>query len=217
MTQSRRNFLRDSVCGLSAAAMASSLDRLNLVNAMVQQQQPEVAADYRALVCIFLFGGTDTNNMVIPYDNYFAIGGYDSVRTGSGLAVPQSALLKITPSNSAGVAFGLHPNLSPEVANPTQTFKGLLDVWNTGQLAVLCNYGSLVQPITRANYLANIGRPYQLFSHSDQQTQQQTVVANGVGQTGWGGRVSDKTGSLNPASVALPMAVSVAGSSLFGT
>src|SRR6266699_1397975 len=108
MTQSRRNFLRESVCGLTAAAMVSCLDRLNLVNSM------------------------------IPYDNYFAIGGYDSVRTGSGLAVPQAALLKITPSNSAGVAFGLHPNLSPEVANPTQTFKGLLDVWNTGQLAVLC-------------------------------------------------------------------------------
>jgi uncharacterized protein (DUF1501 family) len=220
MKRSRREFLRDTGCGLTAAALVASLEQLSLINAFAQQ--PDAAADYRALVCIFLNGGTDTNNMVIPYDDYTdATGGttrgYDNVRSGAQLAVPRSALLRITPSNSGGVAFGLHPNLSPEVANPAQTFKGLLDVWTAGRLAVLCNYGSLVQPITRANYQANVGRPYQLFSHSDQQTQQQTVVANGVGQTGWGGRVSDKTGSLNPTNVPLPMVVSVAGSALFGT
>ncbi len=215
MKRSRREFLRDTGCGLTAAALVSSIEQLNMISAFAQQSV--VATDYRALVCIFLFGGTDANNMVVPFDNYFAAGGYDATRTGSGLAVPQSALLKITPSNTSSVAFGFHPNLSPEVANPAQTFKGLLDVWNQGKLAVLCNYGSLVQPITRAQYQANIGRPYQLFSHSDQQTQQQTIVANGVGQTGWGGRVSDKTGSLNPGSAPLPMNVSVAGTALFGT
>jgi len=220
MKRTRREFLRDTGCGLTAAAMVSSIEQLNIINAFAQQ--PEVASDYRALVCIFLFGGTDANNMVIPFDNYTVPGGgttqgYDNVRTGAGLAVPQSALLKITPTNTSSVAFGFHPNLSPEVANPTQTFKGLLDVWNAGKLAVLCNYGSLVQPITRAQYAANVGHPYQLFSHSDQQTQQQTIVAAGVGQTGWGGRVSDKTGSLNPGSAPLPMNVSVAGTALFGT
>src|SRR2546425_2210856 len=203
MKQSRRNFLRNTACGLSAAAMVSSLDRLNLVNAMVQQK-PDVASDYRALVCIFLFGGSDCNNMVIPYTQYSEAGGYDAVRTASGLAVPQSALLQISPPNQGGNIFGLHPNLSPEVATPAQP-KGLLEVWGAGKLAILCNYGSLVQPITRAQYQANVGRPYQLFSHSDQQTQQQTVVANSVGQTGWGGRVADKTGGLNPSNVALPM------------
>lgn len=217
MKQSRRNFLRDSACGLTAAAMVSSLDRLNLVNAMVQQQ-PEVASDYRALVCVFLFGGTDANNMVIPYTQYDDAGGYGAVRTASGLAVSKMAIsgLQISPPNQGGNVFGLHPNLSPEVANPTQTFKGLLDVWNANKLAILCNYGSLVQPITRAQYQANVGRPYQLFSHSDQQTQQQTVVAAGVGQTGWGGRVSDLTGALN-GSVPLPMNVSIAGTALFST
>jgi len=215
MKQPRRNFLRDAACGLTAAAMVSSLDRLNLVSAMVPQSA--VASDYRALVCIFLFGGSDANNMVVPFDNYSATGGYDSVRTTAGLAVPKSALLQITPLNQSGVSYGLHPNLSPEVANtPAQTFKGLLDVWNSGNLAVLCNYGSLIQPITRAQYQANIGRPYQLFSHSDQQTQQQTIVPNGVGQTGWGGRVSDLTSGLN-GSVPLPMNVSIAGSALFST
>lgn len=209
MTQSRRRFLRDTACGLTAAAMVSSLDSLNLVNAMM----PPVASDYRALVCIFLSGGSDCNNMIIPFDDYN--GGYSTVRTPSGLAVPQSALTatKITPSNTSSVAFALHPNLSPE-ANNAGVGKGLLDVWNAGKLAVLCNYGSLVQPITRAQYQANIGRPYQLFSHSDQVAQQQTSISNTVGQTGWGGRIADKTGSLN-GTVALPMNISVAGTSLF--
>ena len=215
MNDSRRKFLRTSVCGLTGAAMLASMEKLNLVNAMVQQQT-DVASDYKALVCIFLSGGSDCNNMIVPFDDYNATGGYAAVRTSSGLAVPQSALVKFTPSNTSGVAFGFHPNLSPEVANPTQTFKGLLDVWNAGKLAVLCNYGSLVRPITRAQYQAGIGRPYQLFSHSDQVAQQMTSVANTVGQTGWGGRVADRTNPLN-GSVALPMNITLAGSSLFCT
>src|SRR5437660_4482798 len=214
MNDSRRKFLRTSVCGLTGAAMLASMEKLNLVNAMVQQQT-DVASDYKALVCIFLSGGSDCNNMIVPSDDYNATGGYAAVRTASGLAVPQSALLKFTPPNTSGVAFGFHPNLSPEVANPAQA-KGLLDVWNAGKLAVLCNYGSLVRPITRAQYQAGIGRPYQLFSHSDQVAQQMTSVANTVGQTGWGGRVADRTNPLN-GSVALPMNITLAGSSLFCT
>src|SRR5438309_4823890 len=97
MNESRRKFLRTTACGLTGAAMVASLDRFNLVNAMVQQQQPEVAADYKALVCIFLFGGTDCNNMVIPYDDYTVTGGgttngYDNVRTNSQLAVLKTQL-----------------------------------------------------------------------------------------------------------------------------
>lgn len=216
MKRSRREFLRDTGCGLTSAAVVASLGQLNLIDAFAQQQQADVASDYRALVCIFLFGGTDANNMIIPYTQYDDAGGYGATRTASGLAVSKSAILQISPPNQGGNVFGFHPNLSPEVANPTQTFKGFMDVWNAGKLAVLCNYGSLVQPITRAQYQANVGRPYQLFSHSDQQTQQQTVVAAGVGQTGWGGRVADMTGSLN-GPVPLPMNVSIAGSALFAT
>src|SRR5467141_641465 len=124
MNESRRKFLRTSACGLTGAAMVASLERLNLVNAMVQQNQPDVATDYKALVCIFLNGGTDCNNMVIPYDDYTVTGGgttngYDNVRTGSGLAVPKSALAntKITPANTSGVSYAFHPNLSPEKNN----------------------------------------------------------------------------------------------------
>ncbi|MCA1604891.1 MAG: twin-arginine translocation signal domain-containing protein [Acidobacteria bacterium] len=213
MTKSRRDFLKDTACGLSAAALVSSLDRLNVVNAMVQQQ-PEVASDYRALVCIFLFGGNDCNNTIIPldseYDSYF------NVRNNSGLAIPRASLLPLpNSSGGGGRPFGMHPNLSPEVANPALA-KGLLDVWNAQKLAVQFNVGNLVQPLTRAQYLAGQAKPYQLFSHSDQTTQQQTVVSNSVGQTGWGGRVADLTGALN-GTVALPMNISLAGTSLFAT
>jgi uncharacterized protein (DUF1501 family) len=220
MSESRRKFLKTSVCGLTGAAMLASLDKFNLVNAMVQERT-DVASDYKALVCIFLSGGSDGNNMVIPYDDYSnpvggTTNGYDNVRTSSGLAVPKSALLKITPSNTSGVAYGFHPNLSPEFGSVGGQAKGLMDVWTAGKLAVLCNVGSLVRPITRAQYAAGIGRPYQLFSHSDQVSQQMTSVANTVGQTGWGGRIADKTNSLN-GNVALPMNISLAGTSLFST
>jgi uncharacterized protein (DUF1501 family) len=222
MKESRRKFLKASACGLTGAALAASVDRFNLVNAMMQDQQPDAASDYRALVCIFMSGGSDCNNMVIPYDDYHnAVGGttngYDNVRSGSLLAVPQSALTntKITPSNTSGVAYAFHPNLSPEANNAGQA-KGFMDIWNAGKLAVLCNVGSLVQPITRANYAAGIGRPYQLFSHSDQVNQQQSSVAKTTGQTGWGGRIADKTNALN-GPVALPMNISLAGTSLFST
>src|SRR5262249_46451103 len=64
MKQSRRRFLRDTGCGLTSAALVSSLEQLNIIHAYAQQ--PNVATDYKALVCIFLFGGTDGNNMIVP-------------------------------------------------------------------------------------------------------------------------------------------------------
>jgi uncharacterized protein (DUF1501 family) len=209
--------LRDTACGLTAAAVVNSLDRLSIVNAMVQQQ-PEVASDYKALVCIFLNGGSDCNNMVVPYTGYSDVNGYDSVRTASGLAIPKTALLQISPPNQSGNLFGLHPNLSPEVATPAQ-LPGLMKPWTDGKLAILCNYGSLRQPTTKAQYQSNVGgafRPYQLFSHSDQVNQQMSSIVNTTGQTGWAGRIADNTGGLNGATI-LPMALSVSGSNLLQT
>ncbi len=187
------------------------------------QQQPDAATDYKAMVCIFLNGGTDCNNMVIPFDGYNnatggTTNGYDNVRGGAaGLAVPLSNLqnTKITPANTSGISYALHPNLSPEANNVGQS-PGLMKPWTDGKLAVLCNVGNLVRPITRANYIANIGRPYQLFSHSDQVNQQMSSISNTTGQTGWGGRIADKTNSLN-GNVALPMNISLAGTNLFST
>ena len=212
MKKSRRRFLLDSACGLSAAAIIASLDQLNLVHAMVQPSP--VASDYRALVCIFLSGGNDCNNMIVPLDSEY--NNYFSVRNSSGLAIPQASLIPLPNSaGGGGRPFGIHPNLSPEVATPALA-KGLLDVWNAQKLAVLFNVGNLVQPLTRSQYLSGAPKPYQLFSHSDQVTQQQTISSSAAGQTGWGGRVADVTGALNGA-VGFPMNVSVAGTNLFQT
>ena len=180
MAQSRRSFLRQTGCALGATALLSSIEKLGMISALAQaSSDPDnVAADYKALVCIFLFGGNDGNNMIVPLDDY---ANYSNVR--GVLALPQTSLIPINPIS--GRQFSMHPNLSPEVANAAQS-KGLLDVWNQQKLAVLCNVGNLVQPLTRAQYQSGVGRPYQLFSHSDQQTQQQTSVANGPSQTGWG-------------------------------
>ena len=70
MAQSRREFLRDTGCGISAAVLLASVEQFGLINAFAQQQ-PNVAADYKALVCIFLLGGNDGNNMVVPWDDYY--------------------------------------------------------------------------------------------------------------------------------------------------
>src|ERR1043166_7493217 len=217
MNESRRRFLIDSGCGLSAAAMVSAVDRFGLINSIVQAQNA-VASDYKALVCVFLSGGSDCNNMVVPYTGYSDANGYDATRTASGLAVPKSALLQISPPNQSGNVFGLHPNLSPEVANAAQP-PGLLKSWQDGKLAILCNYGPLLRPTTKAQYQANTGgafRPYQLFSHSDQVNQQMSSIVNTTGQTGWAGRIADNTGGLNGVTV-LPMSLSLAGTNLLQT
>src|SRR2546423_1905690 len=115
MGLTRRDFFKRTGCALSATALLAGLEQLGMISAMAQS--PESVSDYRALVCIFMSGGSDGNNVVIPYDHYNDAGGYFAVRNPSGLAVPQSALLQITPFN-LGVKFGFHPNVSPEVANP---------------------------------------------------------------------------------------------------
>ena len=214
MNESRRKFLVESACGLSAAALLSALDRFEVVNAMTPTP---IANDYKALVCVFFSGGSDCNNMVVDlnqFSSYAAVRGNDS--TAPNLGLTQSMLLPVSPLS--GGSFGLHPNLSPE-ANNVSALAGLLGPWNQGKLAVLCNYGSLLQPTTKAQYQTNANgafRPYQLFSHSDQVNQQMSSICKGTGQTGWGGRVSDNTGSLNGPTI-LPMSISVAGTNLFET
>jgi uncharacterized protein (DUF1501 family) len=155
-----------------AAAFAAGIDRFALINAFAQ------GADYRALVCVFLAGGNDGNNMVIPRgtSEYQA---YANVRASSALAIPSADLLPISPPSAGD--FGLHPSLA-----------GIRDLWNANRAAVVCNVGPLVQPLTRASYLSGAPRPYQLFSHSDQIAQWQSAIADRVSPTGWGGRTADR-------------------------
>ena len=172
MRISRREFLRRSGCGIgSAAALAAGIERFGLVNAMAQ------GSGYKALVCVFLGGGNDGNNMIIPAytEGYSA---YSSVRGASGLAIGQGSLLPIVP-RSLGLTYGLHPSLA-----------ALHPLFDSGTLAVVCNVGPLVEPITKEAYLSGAPKPYQLFSHSDQVGLFQTAIANTVSQTGWAGRLT---------------------------
>lgn len=177
MRVTRREFLlQTGSCvgyALGAAAFVAGVQRFSLINAFAQ------GLDYRALVCVFLAGGNDGNNLIVPTDTT-RYNAYSSVRNGSGLAIARDALLPITAAGSEGT-FGLHPSLGP-----------LQTLWNDQKLSIACNVGPLVQPITRQDYLGGAPRPYQLFSHSDQIAQWQTAIADRVGQTGWGGRAADR-------------------------
>ena len=179
--------------------LASRLDLLSLVAAANAQQ----ASDYKALVCVFMFGGNDGNNTLIPIDTA-GYGQYATARpTTSGINLPQASLLPIQPSN-AGTPFGLHPAL-PE----------LQALFNSGKMAVLANVGTLVQPISKAQYNAGM-RPLSLYSHSDQQAQWQSSISDGPSGTGWGGRVADKVAAFNAAS-GFPVVTSLDGTVLFTT
>jgi uncharacterized protein (DUF1501 family) len=214
---SRRHFLKRTCMGLSAAAMMSGFSRFKSISALAAGQSA-AAGDYKALVCIFLFGGIDMNNVVIPYDTY---ADYVKVRPTTGIGIPQANLLQIQPPSAAGLKYGFNPSLSPEAGNAALT-PGLLPLWQQGKLAVLCNVGTLVQPITRSQYLAGnvVGaRPDNLFSHSDQQEQwQSSTSANtkATQLTGWGGRIADSTADLNGTN-SFPMIVSTGGITLFTT
>jgi uncharacterized protein (DUF1501 family) len=198
MAQSRRDFLRNSACALGSMALASTVDSLGLINAYAQSA---AAADYRALVCIFLSGGNDCNNLVVDLNQFNS---YNTVRNGAGLAIPQGNLLQISPSS--GGSYGLHPML-PE----------LKTLFDQNHLGIVANVGPLVEPLTRTTYQNGTGKkPLQLFSHSDQVGLWQSSVANDVVQTGWGGRIADKTGGLNGAA-SFPQMTSIAGISLFVT
>ena len=198
----RRTFLQQIGCGVvSAAAFASSIRRFGLIDALAQSP-----GDYKALVCVFLAGGNDGNNMIIPYTDYNATGGYAAVRTNAGLAISPASLLQINPPSQTGLTFGFHPNM-PEM----QT------LFNQQRLAVLCNVGTLLQPTTKTQYQTQPSvRPYQLFSHSDQVAQEQASVSNGPSQNGWGGRISDAMNGIN-GNAPLPMSISIAGTSLYLT
>jgi uncharacterized protein (DUF1501 family) len=197
MSPTRRQFLRTSACALGSMALASQIENFGIVHALT----PQAATDYKALVCVFLNGGNDGNNMLVSLDQYTQ---YSSARSAAQLALAQASLLPVSPVS--GGSYGFHPNM-PEM-------KALFD---SGKLAVLCNNGPLVEPLTRTTYQNGTGKkPLQLFSHSDQVGLFQTSIANSVSQTGWGGRLADKTAVLNGVAT-FPSNVSIAGINLFLT
>lgn len=171
----RRDFFRQAACAaVGTLSIATTIRDLRFINAAVAQTPLD---DYKALVCIFLSGGNDCNNVIVPVGADY--GPYAAAR--QNLALPESSLLPISPLNNDGHSYGLHPVLT-----------GLQTLFQEGKMAMMLNVGPLVHPMTRAQYQANsVPRPPQLFSHSDQVTHWQTSLPDQPPKTGWGGRISD--------------------------
>ena len=196
-TKMRRDFLRRAGA-LTAGGLATRLLPFAALGGAEQAFGQAAPADYRALVCVFLYGGVDGNNLVVPHDNA-GYAQYAAARPeSSGVNLAQSELLPIQPANTA-TPFGLHPDLAE-----------IQPLFAQKKLAILANVGPLNAPTTRASYVAN--KPDNLFSHSDQQAQWQSSVSSGPSSTGWGGRIADQVGAMNPS---FPVITSIAGTNLF--
>ena len=181
MAISRREFHR-LLGGAGALAAAGQLGR----SAAVAQSAPA----FRAMVGVFLFGGNDAWQMVVPNDDRYA--GYAASR--GAIALKQSALMPLS-----GTAFGLHPS-----------FKPLQTAWDEGAMNVVLNSGTLFQPLTKALYQSRADlRPLNLMSHADEQNHWQGLRARDVNLDGFMGRIADRLGAAD-----MPQLMSIAGSTL---
>jgi uncharacterized protein (DUF1501 family) len=198
---SRRAFLkRASALSIAGAATPFVLDL-----AAIGEAAAATASDYKALVCVFLFGGNDYANTLVPYDgaNYAT---YTARR--SALAYPQSSLNATALVPTTPLPGGAQYALAPELAK-------LLPIFNAGKMAVMLNVGALVQPTTKAQYQANsVPLPPKLLSHNDQQSYWQSSRPEGA-ISGWGGRIGDLFQSGNGTSTLT--CVNVAGNAVFLT
>lgn len=195
----RRQFLRQSACAaVGMTALANTIFDLQRVAAAA------TLADSKSLVCVFLYGGNDSNNVLVPtlagdYAGYAA--------TRDALALPQSSLLPLTPlvpPPGDSRQWGLHPSL-----------KGVQGLFNGGKAAVVANVGPLLAPLTRDEYMNHsVAVPPQLFSHSDQTLHWQTSLPDQPARTGWGGRTADLLHALNE-NARISMSISLAGTNTF--
>ena len=194
----RREFLK-KVAQYGALGTAAPL-ALSLSS--IAHASSAAATDYKAVICVYLYGGNDYANTVVPYDTT-SYNLYNGLR--SSIALPRSSLAStvLTPTQplSGGLSFALESNLAP-----------LMPLFTGNQMAILLNIGTLIQPTTKAQYLANsVALPPRLFSHNDQQSYSQASINPQV--TGWGGRLEDLLMSNNATSTF--NAVSASGHALF--
>jgi uncharacterized protein (DUF1501 family) len=172
---SRRDFLR---CVASAGVLRAAAPfgmQLAGIGAAAATQNPQ---DYRALVCVFMFGGNDSYNTILPFDkSEFDV--YRNIRPE--IALPLESLLEIRPENASGRRFALHPALAP-----------MQKLFGNGTAAIVANVGPLVVPIQDAAAFRqpSVPRPPKLFSHNDQQAVWQSFSPEGA-KIGWGGRMGD--------------------------
>ncbi len=194
MTNPHHITRREWLLGVGGTALFAGLGRLNV---LAQGSPP----DYKALVCVFLSGGNDGHNTIVPLSQS-ELNAYRTARGSLALPDGNGALLPV--ETFTGMPYGLNPGLL-----------ALHPLWATGNLAVLANVGMLVQPVTRAQFLSNaVPVPSNLFSHSDQIQQMQSGVPSSSGSTGWGARAADQLKSMNGVS-SFPATVSISGPALF--
>ena len=209
MNASRRHFLNTAA---RLAAVASPLGAragapfaISLAGLGAMAAQSASAADtsgpYKALVCLFMAGGNDSHNWVVPTD---ASGYAEYAAARRELAWPAARLLPISSSTQAsGRSFGMPQELQP-----------LQAMYEAGHCAVLANVGTLERPTTKADFLAGVNLPSKLFSHNDQQSTWQSLSPEGA-LSGWGGRMGDVLMSANQNPVFT--AISSAGNAIFLT
>ncbi len=187
---SRRQLLQGGGALMAGALGATTLGHLALGS------RNAYAADYKALVCVFLLGGCDGMNVIVPTDTT-RYNQYAGVRGGAGLALPKSSLVSLS-----GSSYGLHPSLA-----------ALKPFWDNGTLAPVFNVGPLFAPLTKTEYRSQPDGseliPDALFSHSDQQFQWETSTSVSQTRTGWGGRASTELATANPV-------ISLSGNPRFG-
>lgn len=215
----RRKFLINSSCALSMTALATQMRHFGLMSAMAQSvdkkaKNSAVPNDYRALVCIFLHGGNDGNNTIVPLHSDANLSNYElysNLRNQQGLAQAQNSLLPFNVPRIGNRTYGFHQTFG--VGN---TNNGLYELWGQNKMAIVTNVGTLVKPTTKAQfYTPGHPRPYNMYSHTDQAAQHQSGRSDEQIYTGWGGRLSDqRTSSDNPVSL-VPMITSIAGAQLF--
>jgi uncharacterized protein (DUF1501 family) len=206
---SRRRFIGACCAGVGLTGMLSALSQLRAIGALAEPETtpspapgaPTPPPDYKALVCLFLAGGNDANNLLVPFDGT----GYAAYAAARGtLALPHDGLLTLKPRNPDGRALALH-----------QAVPDLRDLFDAGHLALLANVGTLVVPTTKEQFKAkSVPLPGQLFSHNDQQVQWQSSVPDRMFSSGWGGRLADLTRALNDSN-RISMSISLAGQNAF--
>jgi uncharacterized protein (DUF1501 family) len=207
MAINRRNFLASSLTAGALPFASSALGSLVLAQAAAAQSRD--ITGYKALVCVFLAGGNDSFNTVIPRDNSY-YGLYSTARAGvgTGLALAQNTLLPITSATpqSSGALYGLHPSM-PEMQQ----------LFAANRCAIVANVGPLIEPITQAQFQnSTVPVPPQLFSHSDQQAFWQTSRPDTTARIGWGGRLADLLQAANT-NGSLSMSMTLAGNNIFQT
>jgi len=206
MNSDRRKFLGHTARAALGAGIYSAFGNLQLVRAAAQASYS--FSDYKALVCVFLYGGNDAFNMIVPTDAaHYAQ--YKAVRPTIALA--QNTLLALNAPGSGAGSPGDGGNYGFHSAMPE--LQALFNQVNS-PVGIVANVGTLVRPVTKAQYQGgSVALPPQLFSHADQQAYWQSSPPSNAPSTGWGGRICDLLASANTSS--LPMLNSLAGEDAF--